>query len=97
MPKVSRDLVIACKILEFNKANKPIWFGKILEIFNGQYDKYEISNSMDTLSDWCIVFGEYGETEHGRAGYRYYIYQSEIKTLEAIQEVLNSESSKDDH
>lgn len=35
--------------------------------------KNTVSESLDTLSDWIIIYGEYGSTENGRAGYLYFI------------------------
>jgi hypothetical protein len=32
-------------------------------------NRLEVSNALDTLSDWMIITGEYGETTKGRAGY----------------------------
>ena len=36
-------------------------------------DKSTISQALDCLTDWMIIYGEYGETEKGRAGYLYFV------------------------
>ena len=36
-------------------------------------DKNTVSESLDTLTDWLIIAGEYGATENGHAGRLFFI------------------------
>jgi predicted transcriptional regulator len=83
MKSFSNDLLIAFKILEFNQKKEPIWTGKLLELF--PMSTLQVSASLDTLTDWDIIYGEYGTTEQGRAGYCYFINPDHIGTLEKIK------------
>jgi len=73
---LSSDLVVACKIYEYQKergAHARIDFNMLVEGLAGLLSKSTILNALDTLSDWGIVKTEYGETQAGRAGRLYYI------------------------
>ena len=50
--------------------------------------KFAVSNALDTLTDWGIIDGEYGETENGRAGYLYRIDMERHGTIKALFEEL---------
>ena len=71
--KLSHELKVACEIWHYNELKEPIWFSKLVESLSRHMDKIVVSRSIDTLTDWMIVYGEYGETEKGRAGYCLYI------------------------
>lgn len=86
MTLFSPDLQVAFKILEYNRKKEPVWTSKLYDIFKDTLTKNQISNCLDILTDWDIIYGEYGETEKGRAGYCYYINPSHVKTLEKTRE-----------
>lgn len=90
MKPFSPDLQVAFKILEFNCKKDPVWTGKLYDIFKDTMTKNQISNCLDTLTDWDIIHGKYGETEPGRSGYCYFINPDHIATLEKTRE--NGES-----
>ena len=71
--KLSYELKVACEIWHYNALNEPIWFSKLSESLEWCMDKRSMSRAIDTLTDWMIVYGEYGCTENGRAGYCLFI------------------------
>lgn len=62
--KLSNDLLVAIQIYK----SQPSWFSKLVDEFKGILSESEISHCLDTLFDWGIIYGEYGETTPGRAG-----------------------------
>ena len=77
---LSSDLVVACKIYEYQQESDRVEFAKLVEGLKGLVSKSTILNALDTLSDWGIVKTEFGETEAGRAGRLYYI-SGEAETM----------------
>lgn len=87
MTKLSPDLEVACMIYKYNEViSQPIWFGKLVELFKGTFEKNQVSNSLDVLTDWGIVYGRYGETISGRAGYLYLIDEDHKQTIKELYE-----------
>jgi hypothetical protein len=72
-PVLSTELKVACEIYRYNLAKKPIWFTKLVEVFDGVISKQDISHALDTCTDWMIIHGHYDNLENGRAGYVYEI------------------------
>lgn len=70
---LSSELKVACEIWHYNVLKQPIWFSKLVSSLAWCVDKNTVSESLDTLTDWVIIYGEYGATEKGRAGYNYYV------------------------
>lgn len=70
---LSTDLVVACKIYEYQQKGEKVEFGKLVEGLKGLVSRSTIVNDLSTLSDWGIIKTEYGETEAGRAGRLYSI------------------------
>jgi len=70
---LSTDLVVACKVYEFQRKGEKVEFGKLVEGLEGLVGKSTIINNLNTLSDWGIIKTEFGETEAGRAGRLYSI------------------------
>jgi len=70
---LSTDLVVACKIYEYQRNGEKVEFGKLVNGLEGFMSKSTIINNLNTLSDWGIIKTEFGETEAGRAGRLYYI------------------------
>jgi predicted ArsR family transcriptional regulator len=70
---LSSDLVVACKIYEYQKDHDRVEFAKLVEGLEGLVSKSTILNALATLSDWGIIKTEFGETEAGRAGRLYYV------------------------
>ncbi len=84
--RIANELKVACEIYYHNINNIPIWYSKLVEEFDGYLSKDIISHSLDTLTDWGIAYGEYGETENGRAGYRWYIDKDSMWVIEDLYE-----------
>jgi hypothetical protein len=82
--KLSVDLDLACDIYSLEAAGKRIWYTKLVQRHEGKYTKQEISRALDTLFDWGIVFGEYGETEKGRGGRLLLIDDDHIDRVAAL-------------
>lgn len=81
MTSLSTDLQVACEIYRLNKAGENAWFSKLVEIM--PLDKLTISRALDTLTDWMIIYGEYGPSTPGHATYLYFIDEHhEIKIAE---------------
>lgn len=70
---LSPELKVACEIWHYNQLNEPIWFTKLVLSLEKHMDKKAVSHALDTLCDWMIIYGEYGETENGRASYLWYV------------------------
>ena len=70
---LSPDLKVACEIWHYQSIGERVWFTKLVESLSWCMDKDTISNSLDTLTDWCVVYGGYGETHDGRSGWLLFI------------------------
>jgi len=70
---LSSDLVVACKIWDFQKEGEKVEFIKLVKGLKGLVSKSTVLTALDTLSDWGIIKTEFGETEAGRAGRLYYV------------------------
>jgi predicted transcriptional regulator len=77
---LSIDLVVACKIYEFQKNNAIVEFGDLVSSLNGVVSKSAVSSSLITLSNWGIIGSEFCETKSGRAG-RVYSISGEAFTM----------------
>jgi len=67
--RLSTDLIVACEIYRMTVVNgERVWFTKLVETLKDKMSKNVVSHAMDTLCDWMLIYGEYGETENGRAG-----------------------------
>jgi hypothetical protein len=73
METLSSELKVACEIWHYNTLNEPIWFTKLINNLAPHMDKHAVSHALDTLTDWMIIYGEYGPTEKGRAGRVWYV------------------------
>lgn len=72
-PTLSKELKVACEIWYYNTKGEAVWISKLVESLKWCMDKKAIWESIDTLCDWMIIYGEYGATEKGRSGRVYYI------------------------
>ena len=71
---VSSELFVAMMIYHVTDIKKErVWFSKLVELVKDYMDKITVSHSINTLCDWMIIYGEYGETEKGRAGRLWFI------------------------
>jgi hypothetical protein len=70
---LSSELKVACEIWHHQSLGERVWFGKLVRSLAWCMDKNTVSESLDTLTDWLIIAGEYGAAENGRAGYLYYV------------------------
>lgn len=65
---LSNEFIVASEIRHANKNDEKIWFSKLVEILKQVMARGTVAKSLDTLFDWNIVKGEYGETTPGYAG-----------------------------
>ena len=65
---LSKEFIVASEIRHANRNNEKIWFSKLVDILKPIMSKVTVAKSIDTLFDWNIVKGEYGETTPGHAG-----------------------------
>lgn len=65
---LSKEFIVASEIRHANRNNERIWFSKLVDILKPIMSKVTVAKSIDTLFDWNIVKGEYGETTSGHAG-----------------------------
>jgi len=86
MSSLSKELIVACEIYHFNFHLERIWFTKLCDSLKTHMSTNDISESLDTLSDWMIVEGNYGETEKGRAGYLYRVCENETNRIKYLYE-----------
>jgi hypothetical protein len=71
--RLSTELKVACEIWHYNTLGEPVWLGKLVDSLSWCMDKHAISQSLDILFDWVIIYGEYGATENGRAGRLFFV------------------------
>lgn len=67
---LSPEFKVAAEIYEYNEKKEKVWFNKLVKSLQskGGPSKATVAESLNSLFDWGIVKGEYGETEGGRAG-----------------------------
>jgi hypothetical protein len=67
---VSSELFVAMMIYHLTMVCKEkVWYTKLVASLNEYMPKQRVSEAIDTLTDWLIITGEYGETENRRAGW----------------------------
>jgi hypothetical protein len=67
MSKLDKYLKVACEIYHYNVKNEPINYRKLVESMAWCMDEIEVAESLDTLTEWLIIYGEYD------SAYLYYI------------------------
>ena len=72
-------LQVLMRIQELNSEDSPAWFTRLCKDLP-TLKKQDVLHAINTLTDWVFIYGEYGETEKGRAGRIYFI--DEISPLE---------------
>jgi len=71
---LSTDLVVACKIWEYQKGGEKVDFRKLVKGLEGLIGaKSTVLKDLNTLSSWGVIKTEFGETDTGRAGRLYSI------------------------
>ena len=65
---------------------QPIWFSKLVEELPN-LSPADISHSLDTLFDWGIIYGEYGETRPDHAGRLFKIYPEAEQMIEGYSRI----------
>jgi hypothetical protein len=86
---VSNSLIVAAYIYDCEKAGERVWFSKIVSNLK-TLDKYQISHAIDECFDWMILFGEYGETETGRAGRLLLIDHDARQTIAGLYPIIKT-------
>lgn len=97
---VSGDLFVAMMIYHVTEVKKePIWFSKLVELSKDYMDKITVSHSINTLCDWMIIYGEYGETEKGRAGRLWFIetHDGGVHTIKELYDKYWKQITGDEH
>jgi predicted transcriptional regulator len=70
---LSTEFMVACEIIKLRESGQKAWFSKLVETMDKKpaekrLSKATISRAINSLFDWGIVKGEYGETSPGRGG-----------------------------
>jgi len=70
---LSTEFMVACEIIKLRESDEKAWFSKLVETMDKKsadkrLSKATISRALNSLFDWGIVKGEYGETSPGRGG-----------------------------
>lgn len=81
---------VAIEILEINRARIPATFTAIKERLSPVMGRDEISNALDTLTDWMIVDGHYDGIGEGRAGYCFEITQSALPRMDELRNMFRA-------
>jgi hypothetical protein len=65
MQKVlDENLTVLAKIYEMNIVKKePIWFSKLVELFDGKLSRVQISKALDRLFDLCFIKGDWQKVD----------------------------------
>jgi len=77
---LSSEFMVACEIKRLHKKGEKVWYNKLLDTMDKKLSKMTISKAINTLFDWGIIKGEYGETTPGRAG-RLLLISNEAENL----------------
>ena len=51
---LSNDLQVMAMVYDYNIADKPIWFSKLVSLFEGNISKINISKAQDRLGQTCL-------------------------------------------
>lgn len=81
---ISNDLLVAIQIY---RTQPKCWFSKLAEDLSKTMDKHMVSRCLDTLFDWMIVYGEYGETFAGRGGRLLFIDENAEPMIKELDEL----------
>lgn len=89
--KLDVPLTVAVKIYEVTEVKKePIWFTKLCEKLPN-IKEHAILMAINTLSDWGIIKGQYGETKKGHAGRLYFVSSENMKMIRELYEEVSGE------
>ena len=84
--KIDIPFRVALEIYRATEIEKnPIWFTRLTERLS-ELSKRQILRSLNTLTDWSIVKGQYGATTKGRAGRLYFICSESKRMLKELNE-----------
>jgi len=86
---VSNSLIVAAYVYECEKSGERVWFSKIVSNLK-ILDKQQISHAIDECFDWMILFGEYGETEPGKAGRLLLVDHAARKTIAGLYPIVKT-------
>lgn len=56
---LSNDLQVMAMVYDYNIADKPIWFSKLVSLFEGNISKSNISKAQDRLYDLGLLRTKY--------------------------------------
>ncbi len=59
MEKLPSDFEIAVRILDYNKKNEPVWFTKLVDVFDKRISRATVSKNLDQLFDLGIISGDW--------------------------------------
>lgn len=71
MERLSNELKVGMVIYRMDIMGMRPYFSCLVKVLDGIMEKNVVSQALDTLEDWIMIKGEYGETYGGRAGYIY--------------------------
>lgn len=82
---LSSDLKILCRLHEFIYVRKEqVWFTKLVNSFNGELSRTDVSKSHDKMYDLGIIDGEYQKTPDGMFSYCFFIEDEATDFAETI-------------
>ena len=83
---MSDDLKVACEIYHYQITGHPAWLGKLVDSLAWVVDKHAVWVSMDTLSDWMIIYRFAGATYAGHAGFMWKIDPNHVHRIKPLYE-----------
>ena len=94
--KLADYFVVVLKMLEFEEKGERIWFSKLVKSFNEvpEISRETVAISLNTLEDWFIVKGGYGETSSGHAGMLYYLTEEGKEKIKEVKDSMGGRKIK---
>ena len=83
---VSDEFLVAIEIYDLTRSGELVWFDKLVHHMSDSMDKDTIIKCRERLIDYGILKLDYGETEQGKKGRRYYIDRSAEPTIRSLHE-----------
>ena len=84
---LSNEFKVACEIYKADVQKEHIWFTRLVERLEPNVSKNTISDSLDTLSDWGIIKGEYSRIDTDQFGVLFQIHNEHKDRIKEIYEL----------
>lgn len=83
------NLKVLYKIKELNDSKTPATFTVLCKELPDI--KKDVGQAIEALSDWGLIYGEYGDIGNNRAGRMYFLDELAILQINANQEIKEGE------